>query len=218
MLIEYFGHDSFLIVSENGTKVITDPYEPGGFNGTMQYSPIGIAPDIVTVSHTHADHSCVQCLPEGFTVVSSVGNTTIKGVHITGVPSYHDEQYGAERGRNIIFVITIDHIRLCHLGDLGHELSPAEIEAIGDVDILFVPVGGKYTIGPAGATAVIGRVKPRIAIPMHYCTDKFDSDLLPVDEFLKGKKNVTILDKSELEIAKEQLPEQTRIIVMKHSC
>jgi len=217
MVIEWLGHSSFLIISANGTKIITDPYEPGAFGGALNYKPIGIPPDIVTVSHNHADHGYTEGLPNHFSLVSQAGSRNVHGIDFKGVESYHDTAQGALRGMNIIFVMNIDSIRVCHLGDQGQELSPQQIEQLGEIDILLIPVGGYYTIGPAEATRVIARLNPRIVIPMHFKTDKVELPILPVDNFLQGKENVRILDSSRLEITRETLPDQCEIVVLKHA-
>jgi L-ascorbate metabolism protein UlaG (beta-lactamase superfamily) len=217
MLLQWFGHSSFLIISGSGTKIIMDPYEPGGFGGTFKYGRIQIAPDIVTVSHSHADHAFVEGLPGRFEVVSRTGSYNIKGIPIKGIESFHDAQYGDVRGKNIIFSVTVDKIRIAHLGDIGHQPSQPELEQLGEVDILLIPVGGHYTIGPEEADRVIERINPKIAIPMHFKTDKVEFPLGPLEDFTNGKTNVKFLGKSEFEIIKEQLPDSTEIWVLKNA-
>jgi L-ascorbate metabolism protein UlaG (beta-lactamase superfamily) len=217
MLIQWFGHSSFLIISSSGTKIITDPYEPGAFGGTLDYKAIGIEPDIVTVSHEHADHNYVEGLPDHFELISHAGSRIVRGIEFRGIETYHDRQEGALRGLNIVFVMHVDRMRLCHLGDLGYELGTGDVERIGPVDILFVPVGGYYTIGPEIATQVIERLNPKIAVPMHYKTDRTDMPIKPVDDFLTGKSNVRRLSTPEFEITKEQLPDTLEIVIPTHS-
>jgi L-ascorbate metabolism protein UlaG (beta-lactamase superfamily) len=217
MVIQWLGHASFLIISANGTKIITDPYEPGAFGGGISYRRIEIPPDIVTVSHDHADHGYVEGLPNHFSVVSHAGVHNVKGIEFKGVDSYHDPELGSLRGRNTIFVMNIDHVRVCHLGDLGHVLTPHEVDQVGFVDILLIPVGGYYTIGPAEATRVVEQLSPKVVIPMHYKTDKCDFPIVPADEFLLGKPNVTQPGSSEYEVTKDQLPDQQEVVVLQHA-
>lgn len=217
MVVQWLGHASFLVISADGTKIITDPYEPGAFDGGISYGPIEIPPDIVTVSHDHADHSYIEGLPNEFAVVSHAGSTTEKGINFKGVESYHDPEQGALRGRNIMFVMNVDHIRVCHLGDLGHELGDREASELGEVDVLLVPVGGYYTIGPEEASRVVDHLDPKVVMPMHFRTDKCSFPIAPVDDFLRGKQNVKVLDTSEYEITKEQLPDTREIVVLKHA-
>jgi L-ascorbate metabolism protein UlaG (beta-lactamase superfamily) len=214
MRIQWFGHSSFLLVSNDGTTIVTDPYEPEGYNGMIKYDPIGITPDIVTISHNHPDHCGVDQFENDFQTISTPGSKTIRDIKIAGFEWYHDAEMSVP---NIIFLMNIDRIRVCHLGDIGSELTPQMMERIGDIDILLIPVGGRYTIGPAEATALIGRMRPKIAIPMHYLTPKIGFQLLPVDEFLQGKDNVIVLNSTEFEITKEQLPEQTSIVILQHA-
>lgn len=217
MVIQWLGHACFLIISEDGTKIITDPYTPNAFGGSLSYGSIHISPDIVTISHHHADHDYVEGLPGDFKVVSREGSETADGIHIKGVEVYHDPEEGSMRGPNIIFVMNVDHLRLCHLGDLGHELSMQQIEEIGEVDILFIPVGGYYTISSEQATSTVDRLNPRLVFPMHYKTDKTTLPIAPVDNFLQGKQNVRKLNTSEYEVTRETLPDQREIIVLKHA-
>src|SRR5512136_1846542 len=161
MNIKSLGHACFLIASRGGLRVITDPYTVGG---GIDYSPVKETADVVTVSHDHGDHnnvSAVQGKPE---VVKGGGTKTVKGVQFKGIATSHDASQGTERGSNTVFCFTIDDLRLCHLGDLGHVLSPGQVAQIGAVDILFVPVGGFFTIDATVATRVCDQLKPRVTI------------------------------------------------------
>jgi len=217
MVIQWLGHASFLIISANGTKIITDPYDPNAFSGGLGYRRIEIPPDIVTVSHDHADHGYAEGLPNHFGLVSSAGSKNIRGIDFKGVESFHDPEQGTMRGRNVMFVMNIDRVRTCHLGDLGHVLTGQQVDQLGEVDILLIPVGGYYTIGPEEADRVIGQLNPKVVIPMHYKTDKCNFPIAPVDDFLSGKENVRRLDTSEYETTREQLPDQREIIVLRHA-
>lgn len=217
MVIQWLGHSSFLIATANGTKIITDPYEPGAFGGGISYGPIKIAPDIVTVSHDHADHGYIEGLPNHFELASHPGTKTIKEIEFKGVESYHDPEQGSLRGRNVIFNMRIDRVHVCHLGDLGQMLTPDQVDQIGQVDILLIPVGGYYTIDAKEATRVADQLNPKVVIPMHYLTEKCAFPIAPVDKFLEGKQNVRRLDSSEYEIAKDQLPDAREIVVLKHA-
>lgn len=217
MLIEWLGHSAFLLVSNNGKKIVTDPYTTGAYQGTFNYAPIRISPDIVTVSHQHADHNGVDDLPNHAEVMTRAEDRTIQGIRIKGVESAHDDESGALRGTNVVFVMDVDGIRVCHLGDLGQVLSPQQVEQVGSVDILLIPVGGYYTIGPDQADQVIKQLNPKIAIPMHFKTDKVEFPILPVSEFIRGKENVQVRPSTELEITKEQLPTGTIVVVLQHA-
>jgi L-ascorbate metabolism protein UlaG (beta-lactamase superfamily) len=171
----------------------------------------------VTVSHQHADHNGAADLPNHFDVVSRAEERTAHGIKIRGIEAAHDNESGSVKGMVVIFVIEVDGMRVCHLGDLGHVLSSRQLEQIGSVDVLFVPVGGYYTIGPDQAHQVIKQLNPKIAIPMHFKTDKIDFPIQPVSDFIRGKDNVQVRPGSELEIGKEQLPTETIIIVLQHA-
>jgi len=212
--IKWLGHASFLITSEEGLKIITDPYSLGG---GIDYGKIEEVADIVTVSHKHGDHDNVAAVKGKPEVVSALGSRRVKGVDFRGIPSYHDEAKGRQRGDNIIFCFTLDGIRICHLGDLGHQLDASQIAEIGEVDILLLPVGGVYTIDAKGATKVCEKLNPKVVIPMHYKTAKCGYPIARVDDFLRDRKDVRQLNASETEFKKEQLPPATETVVLKHA-
>ena len=214
MKIKWYGHASFLITSDEGVKLITDPYESGAYGGQLAYGKIQDHADIVLTSHDHADHNDVKSLPGSPEVVKGSGSKTLKGISIKGIPTYHDPSKGSERGANTIFNIVVDSIRVCHLGDLGHVLSDQEVAEIGPVDLLMIPVGGYYTIGPKEATRVAEQIKPKVLIPMHFKTPKCGFPIAPVDDFLKGKSNVKRLKASETACSKGALPKHMEIILL----
>jgi L-ascorbate metabolism protein UlaG (beta-lactamase superfamily) len=217
MKIKWYGHAAFLITSDEGTKIIIDPYEPGAFGGQLSYGKIKDQADIVLTSHDHADHNYTQDLPGTPQVVKGSGSKTLKGVSMKGISTYHDPSKGSERGANTIFTITINNIQVCHLGDLGHLLSAKELAEVGPVDILLIPVGGFFTIHPKEATSVAEQIKPRILIPMHFKTGKCGFSIAPVEDFLKGKANVKRPKASEATFDKATLPQQMEIMVLEHA-
>jgi L-ascorbate metabolism protein UlaG (beta-lactamase superfamily) len=217
MKVKWLGHSAFLISSDTGTRVITDPYESGGFKGGIRYQPVTERADIVTVSHEHSDHNCTRDIPGAPEIVRKTGRREVKDTEIEGVLTCHDKTDGRERGLNTVFCLTMDDVRVCHLGDLGHELSAKEIKAIGRVDVLLVPVGGYFTIDAAEATRVAAALKPKIVIPMHYKTPALDFPIAGVEDFLEGKPHVKRLDASEVEITKSNLPQETEVWVLKHA-
>jgi L-ascorbate metabolism protein UlaG (beta-lactamase superfamily) len=217
MKIKWYGHAAFLITSDEGTKIIIDPYEPGAFGGQLSYGSIQDQADIVLTSHDHADHNYTKDLPGTPQVVKESGSKTVKGISMKGISSYHDPSKGSERGSNTIFTIKINHIHLCHLGDLGHLLSDKELAEIGPVDILFIPVGGLFTIDPKEATGVAEQIKPNVLIPMHFKTGKCGFPIAPVEDFLKGKTNIRRPRASEVTFDKKTLPQRTEILVLEHA-
>jgi len=211
MKIKWLGHACFLITSGGGLRVITDPYAVGE---GISYSPIKETADVVVVSHDHGDHnnvSVVQGKPE---VVQGSGTKTAKGIRFKGVATSHDASQGQQRGLNTVFCFTIDDLTLCHLGDLGHVLSPGQVTEIGAVDILFVPVGGFFTIDAIVASQVCDQLKPRLAIPMHFKTPRCAYPIAGVEDFLKGKKAVRKVVGSEVEFEREHLPTATEIVLL----
>jgi len=212
MNIKYLGHSAFVITSDTGLKIITDPYETGP---DLTYGEITESADIVTVSHDHLDHCNVAAVKGNPEVVRRAGRSTAKGVEFRGIASYHDEAGGRMRGNNIIFCFELDGIKVCYLGDLGHLLDDKQVAEIGSVDILFIPVGGYYTIDAKAATEVCNQLKPKVIIPMHYKTEKSIPNIVGVDEFLGGKANVTRLDASQAEFKPGELPATGQIIVLK---
>lgn len=217
MRIEYFGHASFLLETENKVKIVTDPYESGAFDGSVKYDPIKVDADIVTVSHAHADHNFVS----GFAsaeILDKEGNYRIKDINITGIKSYHDELNGAHRGENIIFMIETEGVKLVHLGDLG--TTDIDFSILGDdVNVLFVPVGGVFTIDADGAKHIVERLSPNIVIPMHFKTEKIGFAIAEVDKFLQKVVDKKIIkDRDSLVITKETLPQDTQVVVLNHIC
>jgi len=183
MEIRWFGHACFRIDGEAVT-VVTDPYDLS----------IGIAPrepvdaDIVTVSHEHYDHNNVGLIRGKPLVISSPGEHVrggFPGCRITGIRTFHDEEEGSKRGHNTIFVIEIDGLRVCHLGDLGHELNPEQVRQLQPVDVLLLPVGGTYTLDARAAATVVRAISPAIAIPMHYAIPGLKIHIAPVEHFLR---------------------------------
>jgi L-ascorbate metabolism protein UlaG (beta-lactamase superfamily) len=202
MKIKYLAHSSFLLETSGGVRIITDPYESGGFGGEVRYKPITEPCDVVLVSHDHADHNYTQDIPGKPTIVRETA--TASGITFKSVASFHDPNQGAQRGKNTIFVFTSDGITLCHLGDLGHTLTAEHKNQIGSVDVLFVPIGGVFTVDPNEATQVVNSLEPKLIIPMHYKTESLGFPLVEVTEFTKGKASVKDLGTSSADITLPQ--------------
>ena len=214
MKVKWLGHASFLITSEEGTRIITDPYATGM---GISYGEIKEAADIVMVSHEHGDHNNAAAVSGSPQLVKNSGVQEAKGIQFKGIASFHDDAEGSQRGPNTIFCFTVDDVKLCHLGDLGHQLSEGQVADIGDVDVILIPIGGFFTIDAAVATDTIEKLKPRVVIPMHYSTDKCAYPISGVEDFLKGKANVKRMDASEVELTKSELPSAAEIVVLKHA-
>jgi len=212
MKIKYLGHAAFVITSDRGVRIITDPY---GTSPDLTYGEIRTTADVVTVSHDHFDHCNVAAVGGNPQVMRRAGVSTAKGIKFKGIISYHDDEGGRMRGNNIIFCFEVDGVKVCHLGDLGHRLDDKQKAEIGSVDILLIPVGGYYTIDAKTATEVCDQLKPGVIIPMHYRTDKGLPNIAGVDEFLRGKAKVKWLDTSQVEFKAGGLPDAGQIIVLK---
>jgi len=247
MKIKWLGHASVLITSDSGTKIITDPYEPGYHappGGTLAYDDIEESADIVVVTHEHPDHNNVAAVrgnPEIVRGAEIRGAAPVKskGIEFKGIPTYHDNAGGELLGENTIICFEVDGIRICHTGDLGHQLSDEQVAELGRIDILLlcvgllVPVGkpqfstseaglpepawSRYIINADVANQLYKQLAPKVIIPIHYSNDRCSFKLVGVDEFLKGKKNIIKLDTSEVEFKKEKLPADTQIIVLNPS-
>ncbi len=214
MKVKWYGHSAFLLTSDQGFKIITDPYEPGGFGGAIGYGRIPDEADVVLVSHDHADHNYVKGLPGKPMVVQGSGTHRVKDLEVRGIATHHDEGQGSQRGGNTTFCFTLDGLQVCHLGDLGHVPTEQQVKQIGPVDLLLMPIGGVYTIDPPQATLTAQQLNPRVIIPMHFKTPRCGFPLAIVEEFTKGKSSVKNLGASEWEIKRENLPPTSEIIVL----
>ena len=192
MIIQWIGHSSFRI---RGSKtIITDPYEGIGLDFPE------LKADIVTVSHGHHDHNAVQMVAGEPAVVADAGIRRVGNVSIVGYNTYHDEEKGAKRGRNVVYVINMDGIKIAHLGDLGCMPDDSIMGAITGVDVLLIPVGGNYTIDGKTAAKIVAEVKPRTVIPMHYKTTGLQVNVSGNEEFLAQMENVQQVEGSRLEL------------------
>lgn len=205
MEISSLGHASFKVANKAVT-VIMDPFDPSAVG--IKFPKIDKT-DVVTISHQHPDHNHTANLPETAFIVSGPGEYEVGGVTIRGIASFHDDKKGEERGNNTIYVLNVDDVLVCHLGDLGHQLTDSQKEEIGNVDILLIPVGGTYTIDATVAKATVMELEPLIVIPMHY-GGKLDD----VSKFLKEMGAEGVVPQAKLVTSKEKLPETTTVIVL----
>jgi len=210
MDITWLGHSCFLISGKEKT-IITDPCHPD-----LGYCLGELEADIVTLSHFHPGHSYIEAIANDPRLVKSPGEYEIGGTFITGVASFHDNKKGDLRGKNTIYIIEMDDMTLCHLGDLGHPLDPHSIEEIGDVDILFLPVGEVSTISLDTAVEIVRQLEPPIVIPMHYKTEAFTGNLSPVDNFLNKMRVLGLEAKPKLSITSSSLPATPQIILLNY--
>jgi len=207
MKISYLGHASFLIESQ-GQYLLTDPCDE-----RSGYRPWKGPVDVVTVSHDHYDHNAVEQLQGNPRIIKAqTAPVEAGGFTVQGFRSYHDKKQGQERGVNYIYKITAENLNLVHMGDQGTLLDQDLLEKIGPVDILMVPVGGRYTVDAAEAAQIVTQLKPSIVIPMHYKTPQGKVDVAPVEKFISQYEKV--VKRPELTITAQELPQAMQVIVL----
>ncbi len=208
MDITWLGHSCFRIKGRNAV-VITDPYSPN-----LGYSLGKPTAHIVTVSHQHEGHSYVQGIGGKPKIVTRPGEYEIGGVLIIGIATFHDNNKGTDRGKNTIYLMEIDEMTVCHLGDLGHVLTADQVEETGNVDVLLLPVGGGSTISAPMAAEVVRQLEPKTIVPMHYKTPAISWELEPVERFLKEIGLNQISPQPKLSITKSSLPTSTQVFLL----
>ena len=211
MEISWLGHSCFAIKGKGG-NIITDPYHPN-----FGYSLGKPKADIVTLSHFHLGHSYVEGIANDPKQIKGPGEYEIGGIFITGIATFHDDEGGNIRGKNTIYNIEMEGVTLCHLGDLGHPLTPQLVEEIGAIDILFLPVGEMSTIPVSTAMKIVNQLNPRIVIPMHYKTEAIVRNLEPVDKFLNKMGIQAPEAKTRISITQSSLPSSTQIVVLSYT-
>jgi L-ascorbate metabolism protein UlaG (beta-lactamase superfamily) len=206
--ITWLGHACFRLKAKDAV-IITDPYDMGLGLGTLNQRA-----DIVTISHEHTHHNTLTGVKGEPFVIRGPGEYEVKGVFVTGVWSFADNEGGRQLGRNNIFLFHLDDLVVCHLGALGHTLNSHQLEALGDVDVLMVPVGGHTALSANKASEVISQLEPKIVIPMHYSTGRESLDLDTLDKFMKemGLKEWNPQDK--LANTSSDLDETTQVVVL----
>ena len=229
MTVRWYGQSFFQVEDSAGRKFAFDPH------AIPTFGRVPVKADFVMVSHTHDDHSLIEMIDtgkkDGRIAESDVYRGVIENkqgkqdwktidekrgqIRIRNVATYHDTQNGLQRGKNSVFVIEVDGLVICHLGDLGHELTDEQVKAIGKVDVLMIPIGGIYTINGEQAQAVMKQLKPRLfVLPMHYGVPGYD-DLAGPEEFLGGLKNVEKMPTTnELTFPIDAKPENPTVVML----
>ncbi len=209
MDVTWLGQSCFRLRGKNAA-VVTDPYPPAlGLRLPRQEA------EVVTMSHDHDNHSYTQAVRDGAFVVHGPGEYEIAGVSVIGLSTFHDAEKGAKRGRNTVYLIEIDDVRICHLGDLGHPLDDSDAETVASVDVLLVPVGSRTAINSAQAAEVVRQLEPRYVIPMHYATPGVKVQLDGVDRFLKEMAVTTFEAQPKLAVQASSATEyETKVIVL----
>ncbi len=180
MLIKWYGQACFYIETENGIKILTDPYE-----GSLGYRLPAENADIITVSHNHFDHSATDTVTGNPQIFDSVGKFNCKEVQLKVIKTWHDKVNGKKRGPNRVVKIMADNINFVHMGDIGHKLDRKQVHAVCPCDICAVPVGGYYTVDAVTAFKIVKQLKPKLVIPMHYFTPKNRLELEGAGNFTK---------------------------------
>jgi len=207
MEISWLGHSCFHLRGKNVT-LITDPFSP-----QLGHSLGKISAPIVTISHNHPGHNYALGVGGNPRVVRGPGEYEISDVLITGVASYHDDKHGQNLGRNTIYIIHMDELVICHLGDLGHILQEEQLEEVADADLLLVPIGGQHTINATQAAEVISQVEPHIVIPMHY-SPMIDDAANPLDKFCREMGIEAINPQPKLSITRSALPAEAQVVIL----
>jgi len=207
--VRWHGHACFEI--GDGAIIVTDPHDGKSIGIKQPHTKA----DIVLISHDHFDHNCGRVVEGRDTkVFDREIDTKLNGVRIKGVKAYHDDSLGSKRGDIVLFKFTLNGINFCHLGDLGHLLEEDIIQQLGNIDVLFVPVGNVFTIGPKEAWNVINALKPNVAIPMHYRVGGLSLSIKPVDPFLEEANEDSIVRVgNEIDFEREDLPDDLEVWV-----
>ncbi len=209
MEIRWFGHSFFLITNSRGIRIAMDP-----FDETLGYKVLRPRAEVVTVSHNHFDHDAPRMVKGLHPVLKGEVDRDIHKIHFKGIKTYHDRKKGKLRGENTVFIIETDGFKIVHLGDLGHIPSEETMREFEDADILFVPIGGVYTIEPDEAKLIVDAVSPLITIPMHYLTPYIKLPLKGVEEFIRLFEHVRYFDNDKIYVDRENMPEKGEVWVL----
>ncbi len=215
MEIIWHGQSFFEINSKDpSARIVIDP-----FDETIGLKVAKPEADILLISHNHRDHANKKAVKGHPLIIEEPGEYEAHDIYIKSIASFHDDSQGAARGLNNIYVFQAEGITVCHLGDFGQkELSDEQLEAIGDVDILMVPIGGKYTLDAKGAAKVVSQVEPRLVIPMHYQVPGLKEELDSLDNFVKEMGFTPEAPEKKLRLKKTNLsPEKTNIAILEVS-
>ncbi len=209
MEITWYGHSCFRIVERGMASVVTDPYD----HNVVGYAPLKLHTDIVTTSHDTPGHAYLPAVKGVKHVLNGAGEYEIGGVFITGINT-NERKSSDNEVKNTLFLLDFDSLTVLHLGDLRRVPSQREIEALGEVNVLLVPVGGGGALKPAQAVEVIGLIEPNFVIPMHYRTPHSSVELLRLDKFLKEMGASNVQREQSFKISHASLPDETQIVVL----
>ena len=207
MDVTWLGHGCFRLRGRSAA-VVTDPYPPA-----IGLKLQRLDADLVTVSHEHENHNYTHAVREAYEI-RGPGEYEVSGVSVIGVPTFHDSEKGSRHGRNTVYVIEIDDVRVCHLGDLGHKLDDAEAEAVSSPDVLLVPVGGRTVINAVQAAEVVRQLEPRFVVPMHYAIPGLKVELDSIDRFLKEMGVTSSEPQPKLSVQRSAGEYETKLVVL----
>jgi L-ascorbate metabolism protein UlaG (beta-lactamase superfamily) len=208
--IKWFGHGCFRLRAREATVLMDPVGRATGYTLPKQKA------DIVTVSHPHPGHNALGQVQEGYFLIDGPGEYEVSDVFVTGIRTYHDNERGKLRGFNTVYLLELEDLRICHLGDLGHQLTDEQSEQLDEVDVLLVPVGGGSALDSVGANEVIGQIEPKIVVPMHYRTAAGDQGLEDLDRFCKalGLDPQEQSPQEKLTLRKSDLPETVKVVIL----
>ena len=216
MKVTWHGHACFSITRSDGYTVVFDPHDGHSIGLTRP----GVKGDLILVTHDHFDHNAVDIVKkDGSRVLKSFrGETSVDDIVVKGYKTYHDKYGGRRRGENTVYIVSIEGLRIAHLGDLGHIPGDELLSKLSGVDILFIPVGGVYTIDADEAWEIVSRVKPVITVPMHYWVKGLTLPLHSVEDFLSYVKKFRVVRHEEnwFEVGKSSLPSENSVYVLRY--
>ena len=216
VIIRWHGHACFEIVPSSGITIVIDPHD----GASIGIKPPQVKADIVLITHEHFDHNAYRVVSKDKSEVisSREGEFEVQGVRIKGITAYHDPYKGRRRGSVVMYKIMVDDLEILHMGDVGHILTSEQVNEVGQVDVVMIPVGGTFTIGPEEAWRTLEVLRPRVAIPMHYWISGINLPLMPVDEFVsKASEEWEIVyhDTNQIELSKNALPKKLTVYVLR---
>lgn len=206
--IKWFGHGCFRLRGREATIVMDPVGRTTGYTLPKQKA------DIVTISHEHPGHNAKGQVQDGYFLIDGPGEYEVSDVFVTGIRTFHDTNGGKDNGFNTVYMVELEELRICHLGDLAHPLSEQQLEGLDAVDVLLVPVGGGHALDAQGANEVIGQIEPRIVIPMHYRTNGGDQSLETIDRFCKELGVEQAVPQEKLTLRKSDLPETIKVVIL----
>jgi L-ascorbate metabolism protein UlaG (beta-lactamase superfamily) len=209
MDVTWLGHGCFRLRGR-GAAVVTDPYPPA-----LGPRLSRLEANLVTISHGHENHSYTQAVAtRDAYLIAGPGEYEVAGVTVLGLPTFHDAREGQVHGRNTVYLVELDEVRVCHLGDLGHQLDDQALEALGNVDVLMVPVGGGNSLEATRAAEVVRQVEPRLVVPMHYALPAIRKELAPVERFLEEMGVADAAAQPKLSVQPSSSEAETKVVVL----